>query len=164
MNAVAKEISKMNQEEIHSLENNGVFELSIEKDTKIDLLIGQVEITFGEIDGKQVASNDMFTIALDISVSDELLSEGISREFINKIQNERKNMGLEVTDKIQIYIDGNSDLLTSSLMNHKEFICNETQSQFIDIKDSIDSPKDMEINISSDNLDRNKLNYKIIKV
>ena len=48
----------------------------------------------------------MFTIALDISVSDELLSEGISREFINKIQNERKNMGLEVTDKIQIYIDG----------------------------------------------------------
>ena len=49
-------------------------------------------------------------------------------------------------------------------MNHKEFICNETQSQFIDIKDSIDSPKDMEINISSDNLDRNKLNYKIIKV
>ena len=73
-------------------------------------------------------------------------------------------MGLEVTDKIQIYIDGNSDLLTSSLMNHKEFICNETQSQFIDIKDFIDSPKDMEINISSDNLDRNKLNYKIIKV
>ena len=164
MNAVAKEISKMNQEEIHSLENNGIFEFSIEKDTKIDLLIDQVEITFGEIDGKQVASNDMFTIALDISISDELLSEGISREFINKIQNERKNMGLEVTDKIQIYIDGNSDQLTSFLMNHKEFICNETQSQFLDIEDSIDNSKNMEINISSDNLDVNMLNYKIIKV
>ena len=164
MNAVANEISKMNQEEIHSLENNGIFELSIEKATKIDLLIDQVEITFGEIDGKQVASNDMFTIALDISISDELLSEGVSREFINKIQNERKNMGLEVTDKIQIYIDGNSDRLTSFLMNHKEFICNETQSQFLDIKDSIGSSKNMEINISSDNLDANKLNYEIIKV
>ena len=164
MNAVANEISKMNQEEIHSLENNGIFELSIEKATKIDLLIDQVEITFGEIDGKQVASNDMFTIALDISISDELLSEGVSREFINKIQNERKNMGLEVTDKIQIYIDGNSGQLTSFLMNHKEFICNETQSQFLDIKDSIGSSKNMEINISSDNLDANKLNYEIIKV
>ena len=106
----------------------------------------------------------MFTIALDISISDELLSEGISREFINKIQNERKNMGLEVTDKIQIYIDGNSAQLTSFLMNHKEFICNETQSQFLDIKDSIDNSKNMEINISSDNLDVNMLNYKIIKV
>ena len=52
----------------------------------------------------------------------------------------------------------------SFLMNHKEFICNETQSKFLDIKDSIDRPKNMEINISSDNLDANKLNYKIIKV
>ena len=75
---------------ITQLEKDESINFELDGGLKLDLLLNQVEILFGQIEGKQVASNDTFTIALDISIDNDLLAEGVSREFINKIQKSKK--------------------------------------------------------------------------
>ena len=164
MKLVAARISKMSQDEINHLENKNSINIELDNNETIELSINQVEILFGEIEGKQVASNDMFTIALDISIDDNLLAEGISREFINKIQNERKENKLEVTDKIEIYIDNSSKEIISFLLKHKGFICNETQALELYIDNNVDDSKLMDIDIASLKVESTVINYKIKKV
>ena len=164
MKLVATRISKMSQDEINHLENKNSINIELDNNETIELSINQVEILFGEIKGKQVASNDMFTIALDISIDDNLLAEGVSREFINKIQNERKENKLEVTDKIEIYIDNSSKEIISFLLKHKGFICNETQALELYIDNNIDDSKLMDIDIASLKVESTVINYKIKKV
>ena len=164
MQLVATRISKMSQDEINHLENKNSINIELDNNETIELSINQVEILFGEIEGKQVASNDMFTIALDISIDDNLLAEGVSREFINKIQNERKENKLEVTDKIEIYIDNSSKEIISFLLKHKGFICNETQALELYIDNNIDDSKLMDIDIASLKVESTVINYKIKKV
>ena len=164
MKLVATRISKMSQDEINHLENKNSINIELDNNETIELSINQVEILFGEIEGKQVASNDMFTIALDISIDDNLLAEGVSREFINKIQNERKENKLEVTDKIEIYIDNSSKEIISFLLKHKGFICNETQAIELYIDNNIDDSKLMDIDIASLKVESTVINYKIKKV
>ena len=164
MKLVATRISKMSQDEINHLENKNSINIELDNNETIELSINQVEILFGEIEGKQVASNDMFTIALDISIDDNLLAEGVSREFINKIQNERKENKLEVTDKIEIYIDNSSKEIISFLLKHKGFICNETQALELYIDNNIDDSKLMDIDIASLKVESTVINYKIKKV
>ena len=164
MKLVAARISKMSQDEINHLENKNSINIELDNNETIELSINQVEILFGEIEGKQVASNDMFTIALDISIDDNLLAEGVSREFINKIQNERKENKLEVTDKIEIYIDNSSKEIISFLLKHKGFICNETQALELYIDNNVDDSKLMDIDIASLKVESTVINYKIKKV
>ena len=164
MKLVAARISKMSQDEINHLENKNSINIELDNNETIELSINQVEILFGEIEGKQVASNDMFTIALDISIDDNLLAEGISREFINKIQNERKENKLEVTDKIEIYIDNSSKEIISFLLKHKGFICNETQALELYIDNNVDDSKLMDIDIALLKVESTVINYKIKKV
>ena len=164
MKLVATRISKMSQDEINHLENKNSINIELDNNETIELSINQVEILFGEIEGKQVASNDMFTIALDISIDDNLLAEGVSREFINKIQNERKENKLEVTDKIEIYIDNSSKEIISFLLKHKDFICNETQALELYIDNNVDDSKLMDIDIASLKVESTVINYKIKKV
>ena len=164
MKLVATRISKMSQDEINHLENKNSINIELDNNETIELSINQVEILFGEIEGKQVASNDMFTIALDISIDDNLLAEGVSREFINKIQNERKENKLEVTDKIEIYIDNSSKEIISFLLKHKGFICNETQALELYIENNVDDSKLMDIDIASLKVESTVINYKIKKV
>ncbi len=164
MKLVADRISLMTQDEITYLENNKSISLELDNNSIIELLVNHVEILFGEIEGKQVASNDVFTIALDISIDDNLLSEGVSREFINKIQNERKDTKLEVTDKIEIHIDNLSQKIVSFLLKHKEFICNETQALDLFIQDNIVDSKLMDIDLASSKIDSTELKFKIKKV
>ena len=164
MKLVATRISKMSQDEINHLENKNSINIELDNNETIELSINQVEILFGEIEGKQVASNDMFTIALDISIDDNLLAEGVSREFINKIQNERKENKLKVTDKIEIYIDNSSKEIISFLLKHKGFICNETQALELYIDNNIDDSKLMDIDIASLKVESTVINYKIKKV
>jgi len=164
MKLVATRISKMSQDEINHLENKNSINIELDNNETIELSINQVEILFGEIEGKQVASNDMFTIALDISIDDNLLAEGVSREFINKIQNERKENKLEVTDKIEIYIDNSSKEIISFLLKHKGFICNETQALELYIDNNVDDSKLMDIDIASLKVESTVINYKIKKI
>jgi isoleucyl-tRNA synthetase len=164
MKLVANRISKMTQDEISQLENSDSIKLVLENNSKIELFFNQVEILFGEIEGKQVASNDTFTIALDISIDDNLLSEGVSREFINKIQNERKDIKLEVTDKIEIFVSDDSKDINSFLLKHKNFICKETQALNFLITDKIDDFNIMDIDIASNEIKDTEVKFKIKKI
>ena len=164
MKIVAERISSMTQDEITQLEKDESINLELDGGLKLDLLLNQVEILFGQIEGKQVASNDTFTIALDISIDNDLLAEGISREFINKIQNQRKEIKLEVTDKIEIYISNHSKEINSFLLKHKDFICNETQSINLITTENIDMPSIMDIDIASNEVALTEVKFKIKKV
>ena len=164
MKIVAERISSMTQDEITQLEKNESINFELDGGLKLDLLLNQVEILFGQIEGKQVASNDTFTIALDISIDNDLLAEGVSREFINKIQNQRKEIKLEVTDKIEIYISNHSKEINSFLLKHKDFICNETQSINLITTDNIDMPSIMDIDIASNEVALTEVKFKIKKV
>ena len=164
MKLVAERISSMTQDEITQLEKDESINFELDGGLKLDLLLNQVEILFGQIEGKQVASNDTFTIALDISIDNDLLAEGVSREFINKIQNQRKEIKLEVTDKIEIYISNHSKEINSFLLKHKDFICNETQSINLITTDNIDMPSIMDIDIASNEVALTEVKFKIKKV
>ena len=164
MKIVAERISSMTQDEITQLEKDESINLELDGGLKLDLLLNQVEILFGQIEGKQVASNDTFTIALDISIDNDLLAEGVSREFINKIQNQRKEIKLEVTDKIEIYISNHSKEINSFLLKHKDFICNETQSINLITTENIDIPSMMDIDIASNEVALTEVQFKIKKV
>ena len=92
------------------------------------------------------------------------MSEGVSREFINKIQNERKDIKLEVTDKIEIFVSDDSKDINSFLLKHKNFICKETQALNFLITDKIDDFNIMDIDIASNEIKDTEVKFKIKKI
>ena len=101
MKAIAEAIGKLGQTDISRLETEGSFSLP---DTKYLLLANDVEIIAEDVPGWQVANMGKLTVALDITITDELKQEGIARELVNRVQNQRKSSGYEVTDKINVRI------------------------------------------------------------
>ena len=98
-----------------------------------------VLISSEDIPGWSVASDGGMTVALDIKVTDELKREGIARDFVNRIQNLRKDMGLEVLDKISIEIqnDASTNGHHSAIREYQAFISNETQALSIEFNDNV---------------------------
>jgi isoleucyl-tRNA synthetase len=96
----------------------------------IELDMEDFEISTDDIPGWLVASEGRMTVALDVTLTDELKREGIAREIINRVQGLRKDSGLEVTDKINVTVDTN-ELVKSAIEANKEFICNEVLAKEI---------------------------------
>ncbi len=109
---------------ISAIEKAGSFEVEI-NNSKIVLEPEDVEIIPVDIPGWKVANNGPLTVALDINLSEELKNEGLAREVVNRIQNLRKDAGFEVTDKILVKIQQNSDL-DNAIKNNLSYICSET--------------------------------------
>ena len=128
-------ISKMNSKEIIELEQNGEIHLKVNK-KKVKLVLGDVEISSTDIEGFLVAHGSGVTVALDISLNDELIDEGIARELINRIQNYRKDLGLEVTDIIEIFITKNS-ILNKAIVSFRKYIEEETLAKSINLVDKV---------------------------
>ena len=146
---IASLISQMNSEEIIELEQNGEIHLMV-NEKKIKLVESEVEISSKDIEGCLVANGNGITVALDISLDDELINEGIAREFINRIQNYRKDQSLEVTDMIEIFITKDS-VLNRAIDSFKKYIEDETLAKSINIVDTIQDGIKLEfdkINIS----------------
>ena len=134
-NKVVDVIKGFNNEDIIDLEKRGFIKVKIDnKNYSIDL--DQVVVKYADISGWSIAHNDLFTIALDINISEELKLEGISREFINRIQNLRKELGLNVIDKISIDIIDNQSIIIKAIKSFNNYICNEIQATTIKIKDN----------------------------
>jgi isoleucyl-tRNA synthetase len=85
------------------------------------------------------------TVALDVTISEELRKEGIARDVVNRIQNLRKEMGLDVQDKINIFVENKDQLINSALQLNKEYICNETQAVKSSFKDDLPDGKKYEL-------------------
>jgi isoleucyl-tRNA synthetase len=138
-------ITAMSQEDIAKLEKNNSFEVKLGDGSPAKLTLEDVEISFEDIPGWIVASEGLLTVALDITITDELKKEGIARDIVNRVQNLRKDMGLEVQDKIKITIQKKDDLINSALLANKEYICSETQALSLDLADNVTDGKVVEM-------------------
>ncbi len=129
MQKVGELIKLWDNKEIDELEKNGTYSLvDTESKTLGEILPEEVEIYTEDVPGWLVASENGLTVALDITVTDELRLEGIARDFVNRVQNLRKDSGFEVTDKIKITLQNNDELLANAVTANKEYICQEVQA------------------------------------
>lgn len=124
MKAIAVAISAFDQEDIMKLEKENSFCINSDGN-KIEISTDDVLISSQDIPGLLVANNKGMTVALDVSINEKLKEEGIARELINRIQNMRKDAGLEVTDRIILSIARN-DKIDSAIASNKTYICGET--------------------------------------
>jgi isoleucyl-tRNA synthetase len=123
MKAVASAITNMDQEALAKFEQEEKTTFEIEN-SKFEILLTDVEIIAEDVPGWQVANLGKLTVALDVTISNELKQEGISRELINRIQNLRKAKGFEVTDKINVSLNGET-VLGEAVKNNLSYICAE---------------------------------------
>lgn len=144
MKLAAAAISVLTQDDMTALERNGYFDISLEG-APYRLLAEEVEIMSEDIPGWLVAGSGTLTVALDISISDELQQEGDAREFVNKIQNLRKELDFNVTDKINIQV-ARHPKTDAAITAHKPYICAETQAVEIDMVDGLISETIVDIN------------------
>ena len=131
--------------EILSLEQTNSYTLTLADGTSIPLSLEDVEIRSQDIPGWSVASEGNVTVALDINLTDELRQEGIARDVVNRVQNLRKDMGLDVQDKIKISIQKSDELINAALTANKEYICEETQALTLDILDIVNNATEVEM-------------------
>jgi len=121
MKMVAEAISKMSQEDLALFERNGSIAIL---DTNYSIVLSDVEIIAEDIPGWQVANLGNLTVALDVNVTTELKQEGLSRELINRIQNLRKELNFEVTDRITVNLQ-QDNLISPAALQNKAYICSE---------------------------------------
>ncbi|MEL7589506.1 MAG: isoleucine--tRNA ligase [Prolixibacteraceae bacterium] len=145
MKQIAAAIAKFSQQDIAKLEKTGYYYLLIEEET-VALTHEDVEITTEDIPGWLVASEGELTIALDINITEELKQEGIAREFINKIQNIRKESDFEVTDRISLKIVSN-DYYNKAVENYREYISSQTLAQELKLVDRLENGKGSAVEI-----------------
>ncbi|ERM83769.1 isoleucyl-tRNA synthase [Rhodonellum psychrophilum GCM71 = DSM 17998] len=136
LKAVSAIINAWGKEEISQIEKNGVLEMALEGET-VSLTLEDVLISSQDIPGWSVASSDGLTVALDVTLTDELKQEGIARDLVNRIQNLRKDMGLEVQDKITIKIAKHDDLVNAALDNFALYIKTETQALSLEVNGTV---------------------------
>jgi len=144
MKEIAVAISGFTTDDIAKLEADGTYELVL-ADQTIAISLDEVEISSEDIPGWVVASEDKITVALDIELTDELKAEGLARDLVNRIQNLRKDMGLEVQDKIKLKFSNIDEHINNSLKLFKDYICLETQANSLDILDSLKDGTELEI-------------------
>lgn len=127
MKQIAARIQQFSQDDIHELETSGKATFTVDTQ-EITINIEDVDIITEDIPGWSVATQDHITVALDITLTPELVSEGLARELVNRIQNLRKDKGLEVTDRIQLTIEKSGDT-NHAFEQFKDYICSETLAQ-----------------------------------
>ena len=146
-------INSFDAEHISRIEKDGKISVNLigsGEETTLDL--EDVLILSEDIPGWSVASQDGVTVALDINITDELKQEGLARDFVNRIQNLRKEMGLEVQDKIKIQVEDSIEELTLSLKNNTDYICTEVQALSLDFSSKLEDSVLMEIDELSFNV------------
>ena len=141
MKFIAEKITNFSINDIANIEE---FNLHVISD-EITITLDDVEISLGDIPGFSVASDDNITVALDINLTEELREEGIAREFVNKVQQIRKECNLEVTDTIKICVEKN-ELISTALKNNFSYICEETLAKKLNYEEKfVHNSKEVEL-------------------
>lgn len=142
MRLISNAIQNFSKDEISTIEKEG--EISIEINGKSIKLEGSdVEISSKDIEGWLVANQDNITVALDVTITEELKKEGVARELVNRIQNARKDNGFEVTDRIKLTIQRFEDL-EKSISENKEYIMSETLTDALVFVDELTDGTEIE--------------------
>ena len=144
MKAISAATAELTNEEIVKLEQSGKIDLLIDNKT-LTLDLEDFEIATKDIPGWTVASNSTLTVALDLQLTEELINEGVARELVNRIQNLRKETGLEVTDKIILNLK-NDESIVNAVEQNKDYICSETLAEDLVLQDQVANGAEVEIN------------------
>jgi isoleucyl-tRNA synthetase len=144
MKAAALSLSNLSQEEIGQLERNGMIQLNIDGQL-IEVLSSEVSVISEDVPGWQVATNGKITVALDITVTDQLLHEGVARELVNRIQKIRKESGLALTDRIDVKLSG-AENLSGSISEYKSYICAEILADSLTLDSDPAGGAEVEVN------------------
>jgi isoleucyl-tRNA synthetase len=135
MKQLAGSIQVMTQDDIQAFENAGSFKLNVEGQEAV-ISLDDVEIISEDIPGWLVANEGRLTVALDITITEELKKEGLARELVNRIQNLRKNNGYDITDKVAVQILS-FDLINDAVNDFKEYISKQVLAASVEIVDVI---------------------------
>ena len=133
MKPLAAAIQQMSQDDINAFEKAGSFALKV-NDQDVLLDRADVEIISEDIPGWLVANEGRLTVALDITVTEELRKEGLARELVNRIQNLRKSSGFDITDKVNLFILSN-DMIDDAIREYRDYIANQVLAASIEIED-----------------------------
>ncbi len=144
MKAASAAIGKFSQYEIAAIEKEGRINLDLAGEA-ITLELADVDITAEDIPGWSVANKGSLTVALDIIITEELKQEGDAREFVNRIQNIRKESGFELTDRIFVDVL-ESEPLKPSIIKYNDYICREILADVIEWKPEIQGGIEIEVN------------------
>lgn len=143
MKQISAAFAAMNQSEIFEFEKKGEFRLQIAEET-LTLGVEDAEIMSEDIPGWLVANEGKITVALDINITQELKEEGIAREFINRIQNLRKESNFDVTDKIILYI-GKHPEIDEAICHFSAYISSQVLAEKIELTDRTVDAKEVDI-------------------
>jgi len=146
MKQLAALLTTLGQEEILLLEREGKINLAVDGQA-VEVLADDVEILSEDIPGWQVATAGGLTVALDITVTPELWKEGIAREVINRIQNLRKDLGFDVTDKISVKFQSHTGI-DEAVEQNISYICSETLAQSFDLVETIEEPDRVSVELT----------------
>ena len=142
MRFIASEVGKFTQEDINKIERTGNISFEI-NGKNITLGAEDVEISSKDIEGWLVANEGGLTVALDVTLTDNLRKEGIARELVNRVQNTRKDSGLEVTDKIKLTVLKFNNL-QQAITDNKEYVMSETLTSEMVFVDELNEGADIE--------------------
>ena len=146
MKLISSAIGGLGAPDIQEIEQNGVLDIEI-NGKSITLGIEDVEITSQDIEGWLVASEGALTVALDVTITDDLRKEGIARELVNRIQNLRKDSGFEVTDRIDVMLQKEANI-EQAVSSNLDYIKTETLTEELEIMDQVNNG----IEIAFDNI------------
>jgi len=142
MKEIATVVKNLTSEQIQDLENRSKIDLIINKKNVI-FDITDFEILSNDIEGWLVAHEGNITVALDITINDDLIDEGISREIVSRVQTIRKESGFEVTDRIKIFIL-QDERISRAINNNIDYIKSETLANSIELKNNLDKGIEVE--------------------
>ncbi|MFW6370263.1 MAG: DUF5915 domain-containing protein, partial [Bacteroidota bacterium] len=148
MKGISAAVSQFDQAAIAEFEKSGHSRIDVTGQS-IELSLNDVEITSEDIPGWLVANEGRLTIALDITLTDELKQEGLARELINRIQNLRKDSGFDVTDKINIRIQKH-DLVNDAVQAFQNYISSQTLAESIELVEQFNGENTTELDLDDD--------------
>jgi isoleucyl-tRNA synthetase len=146
MKQIAAVLPAMEQKEIAEFEARGTYSFSVEGET-VEVGLADVEIISEDIPGWQVTNLGSLTVALDITITQQLWEEGISRELINRIQNIRKEQGFDVTDKISVLVQSHEEI-NLAVQKNLAYICAETLAKSFEIVKSIETEGKVSVDLT----------------
>ena len=135
MKTVAAQLQSLEQDQIAKLEKEGKYEIAVDGNVVV-VEKGDVEILSEDIPGWLVANNGSITIALDVTITEELKREGVARELVNRVQNIRKSSGFEITDKINIEIENKKEIV-EAVNDFKDYIASQVLAVNINVVDTV---------------------------
>ena len=142
MKQIQTYFANMSQDEIHAFERNNGTHLNVDG-VDVELTLEDALISTQDIPGWAVTSEGNYTVALDVTITEELFNEGLARELVNRVQTLRKNTGLEVTDRIEIFVQKN-EKLEPAVEQYKSYICGETLAETVWLADSVEGDNVLE--------------------